>query len=114
MPQATQIFAGQVFVTNPFVSSSFLRLDILEQRFAEQIEEFQEEAMHACGLYFEIYEAHLLNSLYKQVASYQFPHDELFKRVAAQQGIKLDNQHHLLAKKAALALMGNIYEGMPF
>ncbi|ASE21913.1 hypothetical protein D3X12_28915 [Pseudomonas protegens] len=111
MPQASQIFAGQVFVTNPFVTNSLLRLDILEQRFSQQIEESIDEATQACGLHFKIYEAHLLNALLKRAASYQFPHNELFKRVAEQQGFKLDYQHYLLAKKTASALMDNIING---
>jgi hypothetical protein len=110
MSQATQVFNGVMFVTNPFLPRSFLRVDILEKKFAEIIERISKDALSGCGQNFEPYETRVLSSLRARAASLQFPHDEMFKREAQRKGFKLDDKNYLAAQAASLALMEELYE----
>lgn len=56
MPQATQVFNGVMFITNPYEARSFIRVDVLERRFADAIKTKFEDIVESCGQYPELYE----------------------------------------------------------
>lgn len=71
MSQATQVFNGVMFITNPFekrVAGAFIRVDVLERRFADSIKASSKLALDRCGQYFELYEMSLLTTLRDQYA----------------------------------------------
>lgn len=87
-------------------------MDVLEQRFGEMIEDASDQASSGCGLYFELYEARVLDSLRARAATLQFPHDVLFKREAKRRGFQLDEKHYLATQETASQLMEEINEEM--
>lgn len=89
MAQATQIFAGEVFVTNPFIVNAFIRQDVLEERFVKLVDRIQKDASTGCGQHFELFEARVLSSLSKQLASFKLPHNEMFNLALRKRGWRL-------------------------
>ncbi|WP_438299554.1 hypothetical protein [Pseudomonas sp. NMS19W] len=112
MIHATQSFNGVMFITNPSVPRAFIRVDVLERRYADTIKAISESASDRCGQHFELYELGLLSSLREQYTALTFPHDQLFKREAERQGFLLDNEHYRAVQEAASNLWEDIYEDM--
>lgn len=80
MSQATQVFNGVMFITNPFekrVAGAFIRVDVLERRFADSIKASSKLALDRCGQYFELYEMSLLTTLRDQYAALDLTHDHV-------------------------------------
>lgn len=115
MPQATQAFNGIMFITNPFekqAAAAFIRVDVLERRFADSIKASSNLAVHRCGHRYELYEMYLLNTLRDQFAALTFPHDQLFKREAERQGFQLDDERYHAVKEVASTLWEEFFENM--
>lgn len=108
MPQATQVFNGVMFITNPYEARSFIRVDVLERRFADAIKTKFEDIVESCGQYPELYELPLLYSLRKESAALPFPHNQLFKREAERQGLRLDDEYYHAVEQADANLWGEI------
>lgn len=115
MSQATQVFNGVMFITNPFqkrVAGAFIRVDVLERRFAVSIKASSHLALDRCGQHFELYEMSLLTMLRDQYAALTFPHDQLFKREAERQGFQLDDEYYRAVQEASSDLWEEIYADM--
>ncbi len=98
---ATQAFNGVMFITNLSVPKAFIRVDVLERRYADTIKASSKAASDRCGQHFELYEFGLLNALREQYAALPFPHDQLFKREAERQGFRLDDDHYRAVEAAS-------------
>ncbi|HDS1770248.1 MULTISPECIES: hypothetical protein [Pseudomonas] len=115
MSQATQVFNGVMFITNPFekrVAGAFIRVDVLERRFAESIKASSDFALERFGQLHLLYEMSLLSTLRNACAALAFPHNKLFEREAEQQDFQLDMENYLAAQKAAAVLRKEIDEGL--
>lgn len=115
MSQATQVFNSVMFITNPFekrVAGAFIRLDVLERRFADLIKASSDLALEQFGQLHVLYEMSLLSTLRNAYAALTFPHNMLFEREAQRQGFQLDMENYLAAHKAAAILRKEIDEGL--
>ncbi|WP_412461742.1 hypothetical protein ACK2SD_07200 [Pseudomonas sp. SC11] len=115
MSQATQAFNGVMFITNPFekrVTGAFIRVDVLERRFADLIKASSDLALERFGQLHVLYEMNLLCTLRNAYAALTFPHNKLFEREAARQGFQLNMENYLAAQETAAALRKEINEGL--
>lgn len=102
MSQVTQVINGAVFITNPFekrVAGAFIRVDVLERRFADSIKASSNLVRDRWGHHSELYEVSLLTTLRDQYAALTFPYDQLFKREVERQGFKIDDEHYRARQK---------------
>ncbi|WP_047305784.1 hypothetical protein [Pseudomonas fluorescens] len=103
MSQATQVFNGVMFITNPFekrVAGAFIRVDVLERRFAESIKACSDRAQDRFGQLRIFYEMSMLSTLREKHAALPFPHNKLFERVAERQGFQLDIERYRAEQEA--------------
>ena len=115
MSQATQVFNGVMFITNPFekrVAGAFIRVDVLERRFAESIKASVDPTLNLLDPFRVFYKASLLSRLRNECAALPFPHDKLFEREAERQGYKLDIERYRAEQEAAAELRKAIDEGL--
>ncbi|MDZ4017396.1 hypothetical protein [Pseudomonas sichuanensis] len=112
MSNATQVFQGVLFVNHPLIPRAFLRIDVLEQLFAEMITTIVATVPYPANRYRHV---HTLTELQAKAASFSFPHDELFRREAERKGYKLNSKDYCAALVAAAAAdQQRIAEGIPF
>lgn len=115
MSQATQVFNGVMFITNPFekrVAGAFIRVDVLERRFAESIKASSDLAQDQFGQLHELYEMSMLSTLLDEHAALPFPHNQLFKREAERQGFRLDTERYRAEQEVTSNLRKAIDEGL--
>lgn len=126
MSQATQVFNGVMFITNPFekrAAGAFIRVDVLERRFAKSIKTNWELMLERhnyvpllfnigpCPL-FQLYKKSMIRTLRDQYQKLPFPHNLLFNREADRQGFQLDMENYLAEQEAAVELRKTIEEGL--
>ncbi|HGM6309733.1 TPA: hypothetical protein ACKP8D_002177 [Pseudomonas putida] len=115
MSQATQVFNDIMFITNPFekhVAGAFIRVDVLERRFADLIKASSDLALERFGQLHVLYEISLLSTLRNAYAALTFPHNKLLEPEAARQGFKLNMENYLAAQETAAVLRKEIDEGL--
>ncbi|QCI14091.1 hypothetical protein E6B08_23305 [Pseudomonas putida] len=114
MSQATQVFNGVMFITNPFeerAAGAFIRVDVLERRFATSIKadwELMLERHNSVPIFnigpcprFHLYKKSMISALRDQYQELPFPHNQLFNREAERQGFQLDMENYLAVQEAA-------------
>lgn len=92
MTHTTQVFNGALFVTHPFTPNAFIRVDVLQKRFADIVSECSLKAL-TLSAYPPTTQLIRLRLLFNQVRSLRFPHDEIFKREAERLGTPLMTRH---------------------
>lgn len=115
MPQATQVFNGVMFITNPFekqVAGAYIRVDVLERKFAESIKASSDRALDRFGQLHLLCEMSILSMLRDTCAALSFPHDKLFEREAERQGFKLNVERYRAEQDAASSIRKAIEEGL--
>lgn len=113
MTHTAQVFNGALFVTHPFTPNAFIRVDVLQKRFADIVSECSLKAL-TLSAYPPTTQLIRLRLLFNQVRSLRFPHDEIFKREAERLGTPLDDQAYLIVEAATAAELQRHYLGVPF